>query len=123
MTNTSRGSLIVSIFGKWHQTETLLRLKERKSGFSHPYLIEEVFKDEVVVVVAGGQLHVLQNGKAEVSARARRGTMLAKLVDEDADLVDEVVHQQVVLNNAGLQLLVVHHVLEGQDARITACSR
>lgn len=29
-------------------------------GFSHLYLIEEVFKHKVVVVVTGSELHVLQ---------------------------------------------------------------
>lgn len=60
MTNTS---LIVSIIGVWHQTEVLLGLsccKDWKMGVSHLYLIEEVFKHKVVVVVAGGELHVLQ---------------------------------------------------------------
>lgn len=37
--------------------------KEGKTGSSQLYLIEEVFKHKVVVVVAGGQLHILQTGK------------------------------------------------------------
>lgn len=35
---------------------------------SHPYLIEEVFKHEVVVIVTGSELHVLQR-EAEVQVR------------------------------------------------------
>lgn len=37
-------------------------------GFSHLYLVEEVFKHEVVVIVTGGELHVLQR-EAELSVQ------------------------------------------------------
>lgn len=63
LTNTSWTSVMASLFGVWHQTQTLLRLshcEDWKMGFSYQYLIEEVFKHKVVVVVTGGELHVLQ---------------------------------------------------------------
>lgn len=47
---------------------------EGKTGSPHPYLIEEVFKHKVVVVVAGGQLHVLQTGKLGLALGRIGGT-------------------------------------------------
>lgn len=89
---------------------------------SHPYLIEEVFKHEVVVIVTGSELHVLQR-ESEVQAQmihTREQSQKALLSEfvlngvnilpmkvvavgvEEFYLVDKVVHQQVMLYNSGL---------------------
>lgn len=93
---------------------------------SSVYLVEEVFKHKVVVVIAGGELHVLQredelsvqrsfrlggciseqSRKTSVSEFMLKGINILAAevvpVGGEAYLVDKLVHQQVVLYDSGL---------------------